>query len=346
MKNTMKAVVYDKPGRKFASIREVHIPKCGDDEVLISVKVSGICKGADGDIDTVGTDRTVYPITPGHEFGGIIAEMGKDVKGFSIGDRVTVDPPSFCGKCEYCRSGEPDYCTDIHYIGNNNNGSFAEYVIAKSNQLYKVPENLSLEEISFSEPVACCVHAIKKANIKYGETVVVLGSGCSGIIMAQLLKHSGASDVIVIAGNQKKLDLVNSFGIDTIKMDRKDHSIHENKLHELYPLGVNVVIDTTGSPDMIRSGFKLLRKGGRFVQYGVVRETLSIDVLSFWCVEKSYITSACEAFDYPEAIMALEKGWVDVKPLITKRYKLNDYFEALDEAVNNTENLKVLIVSE
>lgn len=345
MKQTMKAVVYDAPGRKHAFLREVPYPVCGEDEVIVKVVVSGICKGADGDHETTGTPQSVYPVTPGHEFGGIIAELGSAVTGWKLGDRVTADPANSCGQCSFCREGKAGYCTDIHYMGHNLNGSFAEYVRVKSNKLYPVPEDLSFDEITFAEPVSCCVHCIRRLNMSYGETAVVLGSGCSGIIMAQLLQHAGTSRVIVIAGTQEKLDILARYRIETVKMNRNDYSFHESALKELCPQGVDAVVDTTGSPAIVRSGFDILKPGGRLIQYALLREPLTLDMMSIWGAEKTYLTSCREVNDFPMAIQALEQGGVDVKPLITSRYSLDRYFDGLDEALHNHKNLKTLIES-
>ncbi|MGM9608522.1 MAG: zinc-binding dehydrogenase [Oscillospiraceae bacterium] len=344
MSRTMKAVVYDAPGREHASLRQVPYPVCAADEAIVKVAVSGICKGADGDHDTTGTPQSSYPVTPGHEFGGVIAELGSAVTGWKVGERVTADPANFCGQCDSCREGKNAYCTDAHYMGHNLNGSFAEYVRVKAAKLYRVPENLSFDEISFAEPVSCCVHCIRRLDVKYGETVAVLGSGCSGIILAQLLRHAGAGRVIAIAGTQEKLDILARYGVETIRMDRNDYSFHESALRSLCPRGVDAVVEATGSPAMVSSGFRMLKPGGRLIQYALLREPLTLDMMPIWGGEKSYLTSCCEANDFPMAIQALAQGWVDVKPLITSRYPLDRYFEGLDEALHNHRNLKTLIV--
>ncbi len=343
MSRTMKAIVYDAPGRENASLRQVPYPVCGPDDVIVKVEVSGICKGADGDHDTTGTPQSAYAVTPGHEFGGAIVELGGAVKDWRVGERVTADPFHFCGECAYCREGKVAYCTNARYMGHNLNGSFAEYVRVKANKLYRVPDCLSFDEISFAEPVACCVHCIRRLDVKCGETVAVLGSGCSGMILAQLLLHSGAGKVIVIAGTQEKLDILARYGVETIKMDRNDHSLHESALRKLCPRGVDAVVEATGSPAMVRSGFALLKPGGRLIQYALLREPLTLDMMPVWGGEKTYLTSCCEANDFPLAIQALEQGWVDVKPLITSRYSLDRYFDGLDEALHNRANLKTLI---
>ena len=172
---------------------------------------------------------------------------------------------------------------------------------------------------------------------------MVLGSGCSGMILAQLLLHAGAGKVIVIAGTQEKLDILARYGIKTIKMDRNDHSLHEFALRILCPRGVDAVVEATGSPAMVRSGFALLKPGGRLIQYALLREPLTLDMMPIWGGEKTYLTSCCEANDFPLAIQALERGWVDVKPLITSRYSLDNYFDGLNEALRNRGNLKTLV---
>ena len=221
----MKALVYDKPGRQYSGIREIPYPQCGPDDVIIKVMSASICKGVEHDHDQegVGTDLAVYPVVPGHEFAGYIEETGEHVSEFRKGDRVCADNTEYCGDCYYCRKEESNYCPTFGSLGHNLNGGFAEYVRVKKEKVFPIPDSLSFNAAALGEPVACCIHAVDRCEVKFGDSVVVMGAGPMGLILAQLLKHSGARRVILIASTESKLQKAREMGIDdTILVDRQD----------------------------------------------------------------------------------------------------------------------------
>lgn len=344
----MKALVYDKPGRKFSGIREVPYPVCGDDDVIIKVVSASICKGVEHDHDreNVGTDLAVYPVTPGHEFSGYIEEIGKNVTKFQKGDRVCADNTEYCGDCYYCRKEESNYCPTFGSLGHNIDGGFAQFVRVKKEKVFPIPDSLSFNAAALGEPVACCLHAVDRCEVKYGDVVAVIGAGPMGLILAQLLNHSNASEVIMIASTQSKLDMAQKMGIqNTILMDRKDYSVHTDKLKEKHPLGVDLIVDATGSVDIIRHSMTLLKKGGRLVQYAVVHsdEQVSLDPRLMFNNELTYTTSFCQSHNFGRAVEALSDGRVKGDLLVTHEYTLDQFYEALDENVNNRDSIKVVI---
>lgn len=343
----MKALVYDKPGRKYSSIREIPYPECGPDDVIVKVMSASICKGVEHDHDQegVGTDLAVYPVVPGHEFAGYVEEVGKNVTAFQKGDRVCADNTEYCGDCYYCRKEESNYCPTFGSLGHNINGGFAEYVRVKKEKVFPIPDSLSFNAAALSEPVACCIHAVDRCQVKFGDTALVMGAGPMGLILAQLLKHSGAREVLLIASTQSKLDLAEKLGIKTIKMDRKDYGIHTAALKKLHPLGVDLVVDATGSVDMIRHGMTLLKKGGKLVQYALVhgKEQVTLDPRIIFNNELTYTASFCQSHNFGRAIEALSDGRVNGDLLVTHEYPLDRFYEALDENVNNRNSIKVVI---
>lgn len=343
----MKALVYDKPGRQYSGIREVPYPVCGSDDVIIKVMSASICKGVERDHDQegVGTDLAVYPVTPGHEFSGYVEEVGSNVTRFKKGDRVCEDNTEYCGDCYYCRKEESNYCPTFGSLGHNINGGFAEYVRVKKEKVFPIPDSLSFNSAALGEPVACCLHAVDRCEIKYGDTVVVFGAGPMGLILAQLLNHSNASEVILIASTQSKLDLAEKMGVKTILMDRNDYSVHTEKFRAEHPYGADVVVDATGSVRVIQHGMTLLKKGGRLVQYALVHsdEQLTLDPRLMFNNELTYTCSFCQSHNFGRAVEALSDGRVDGDLLVTHEYTLDQFYEALDENVNNHDSIKVVI---
>lgn len=171
---TMKALVYERPGA--CSIRELPMPVCGEDEVIIKVMAASICKGADRRHHTTGHKLGRYPITTGHEFAGYIYKIGGAVKGWNIGDRVTADNAVPCGKCYFCKREMYTHCVDFQSVGHSIPGGFAQYVKVKDNSLFKIPDTIPFNEACMTEPVACCIHAMDRLDVKFGEDVLVFGA--------------------------------------------------------------------------------------------------------------------------------------------------------------------------
>ena len=350
-KDEMKALVYTKNGREYGKIQMVPYPFCGDEQVIIKVMACSICKWAELSHDTPGDSEkplSRYPVTPGHEFAGYIAEIGKNVQGYKVGDRVTADNTVPCGGCYQCQRGNTLYCENFGSLGNNINGGFAEYVCVNATQLFRIPKNISFEEASMTEAVACCVHVIKVADIKLGQTVVVLGAGLQGNLLSQLIVHTGALKTIAIDIEPSKLKLLKKYNVETILASSDDSSVHEEKLKQIAPHGVDLVIDTAGAWSMVKSMFRFLKKGGKFVMYGSFHSRKKLDITTemlndIHFKEQQFIGVSAQTNCFPEAVDYISGGKLDLKPLITHRFSLDDYFEALDTNRDDPRAIKVVI---
>ncbi|MBQ8563719.1 MAG: alcohol dehydrogenase catalytic domain-containing protein [Firmicutes bacterium] len=347
----MKALVYEKAGRRFGSITNIPYPLCGDNQVIIKVMACSICKWAELSHDREGESEkplSRYPVVPGHEFAGVIAEVGKNVKGWKVGDRVTADNTVPCGGCYQCQKGNPLYCESFGSLGNNINGGFAEYVLVNAVNLFAIPDHISFEEASMIESVACCVHALKVADIKIGQTAVILGAGLQGMILSQLVVNSNAVQTIAIDIEQSKLDILKSYGVKTILADKNDVTAHEAVLKELAPHGVDLVIDTAGVWPMVKSLFSHLKKGGKFVQYGSFHSKATLDITTdmlndIHFKEQQFIGVSAQTNCFPEAVDYVVSGKLDLKPMITHQFPLDRYFEALDINRDDPASIKVVI---
>lgn len=350
-KKEMKALIYTKNGREYGKIKMVPYPHCGDNQVIIKVMACSICKWAELSHDTPGDSEkplSRYPVTPGHEFAGYIVEMGKDVNGYKIGDRVTADNTVPCGGCYQCQRGNTLYCENFGSLGNNINGGFAEYVLVDATHLFRIPDHVSFDEASMTEAVACCVHAIKVADIKLGQTVVVLGAGLQGNLLSQLAVNTSALKTIAIDIEPTKLKLLEKYGVETVLASPDDVSIHEEKLKELAPNGIDLVIDTAGAWPMVKSMFRFLKKGGKFVMYGSFHTRKVLDITTemlndIHFKEQQFIGVSAQTNCFPEAVDYICSGKLDLKPLITHRFSLDDYFVALDTNRDDPTSIKVVI---
>jgi len=338
----MKALVYEKP--QTFTVKEIPAPVCGDKQVIIKVKSCGICK-TDVHIHN-GHFISRFPLTPGHEFAGTIESTGKDVTAFKSGDRVVADNTVLCGECYYCRRDQPLYCENFYSLGVNGPGGFADYVVVNQDKVFSIPENLSFDEASFTEPTACAVHGMDMIDLNFGDDVLMFGSGPTGIILAQLLKAGGAANVVVAAPSRFKLDLLNEMGItQTVQIDKNNYNIHEKEIKKLYPKGFDVIIDATGYAPMVEHCMKYVKHGSKIVVYGVCNEEDDIRINPYEIFEKEIkiIGSFAQTHCYDRALKYLESGRVQVQKLITHTFPLPEYAKGLEKVMEGGKQIKVLI---
>ena len=338
----MKAAYYLKAGD--GKIADLPIPEVGDDEVLIEVVACSICKGAELGHATTGTGLAKYPVVPGHEFAGIVSKIGKDVLNCKVGDRVTADNTVPCGVCQYCQAGDPNHCENFNSLGHSVNGGFAEYTKVTKDKIFHLPDDMPFEIACMTESVACCIHAMDRLAPKFGETVVVFGDGPNGLIIAELCAHSNARKVVLVGRHEEKLELVKPFGIIPILSDRNGDG-HFDQVKAMFPGGVDAVVDATGNSASIAKCFALLKRGGRIMQYSVPGPGAKVEVDSMDLFERelTYYATSCQANCFDRALAAMEDGEVDLAPMITGRYQLDDYFKAIEVTKTDRKQIKTVI---
>ncbi len=338
----MKALVYKK--RENFSITEVEKPVISDNQILLKVKYCGICK-TDLHIHN-GRFISEFPLIPGHEFTGIVEEVGKKVVDLKVGDRVVADNTVLCGKCYYCKRNQPLYCENFVSLGVTTSGGFAQYVAVNSDKIFTISDSLSFEDASFAEPTACAVHGMDMIDVQNGDNILMFGAGSTGIILAQLLKQGGAGKVVVAAPTQFKLDILKEYGIETVKINRSDVSVSEAEIKSYGPpMGYDIVIDATGATSILQSAFKYAKKGSKIVIYGVCNEsdTISINPYDVFSQEYKIIGSFAQTHCFDRAINALETGIVKVDNLVTHKFSLDDYDKGLDTIKDGRQSIKILI---
>lgn len=338
----MKALVYNQP-EKF-EIKEVDYPSCGENQVIIKVMACGICK-TDVHIHH-GSFISKFPLTPGHEFSGVIEEVGSKVTAFKKGDRVTADNAVSCGECYYCRKNQPLYCEQFYSLGVNGPGGFAEYVVVNQNKVFPISGTLSFDEAVFAEPTACAVHGMDVIDVKCGDDILIFGAGPTGIILTQLLKYGGAGNVVVAAPTKFKLDIVKELGIDeTVQMDRNDYMVHQKIIMDKYPKGFDIVVDATGSGAVLEQGIKFAKNGAKIIVYGVCGEDerISISPYEMFAKELKIIGSYAQLYCFDRALKYLENRTVRVDSLITHKFGLDEYKMALNTVIKGKESIKVII---
>lgn len=336
----MKALVYRAP--KTFSIEEVPRPECGDHQIIIKVDTCGICK-TDVHIHN-GEFISAFPLTPGHEFTGVIDEVGAKVTAFKKGDRVAADNTMLCGECYYCRRNQPLYCENFLSLGCNQPGGFAQFVRVNQDKVFGIGD-LSFDQAAFAEPTACAIHGMDRIDLQCGDHVLMFGAGPTGIILAQLLKYGGAGKVVVAAPSQFKLNILKNMGIDTVLINRDDESASFERIMSHAPKGFDVIIDATGASSITQSCFRYAKKGSKIVIYGVCGEADRIEVSPYEIFSNEYklIGSFAQTHCFDRAISALMTGIVKVDDLVSHKFSLADYAKGLETVMDGKESIKVLI---
>ncbi|KAI0776487.1 NADP+-dependent D-mannitol dehydrogenase, partial [Irpex lacteus] len=328
---------------KNFEIRKVPIPEITDDEVLFKVTCCGVC-GTDSHVHN-GEFITKFPLIPGHEVVGVIEKVGKNVTDFSKGDRVVADPGITCGKCLYCRRGTTILCENFVGRGVSCEGGFAEYCVFSADKVYKI-HNLTDEEATLIEPAACAIHGVDKLNPGVGIEALIIGSGPTGLILAQLLKLNGAARVVIAANKGIKTQLAKDLkaGDEFVELDRANPEAQWEQLKKENPYGFDVVVEATGVAKIATEAIHYVRRGGTLMVYGVYDN----DALVHWAPSKIFVDeirivgSFAQAHCFPRAVAYLDSGKINVKGMVTDVFALGDYQKALDK-MNSRQAVKIAV---
>ena len=325
-------------------LEDVMTPKIKADEVLIKIHATGIC-GTDIHIYR-GEWKTGMPIILGHEFSGIIAETGRDVSNLNVNDPVVAEPNIPCGSCYFCRMSERNYfCENLQAVGVTINGAFAEYVKIKAANVYKLPKDLSLDEAALIEPLACCIRGIDQAGIRIGDTVAIIGAGPIGLILLQLARLAGASMLIQTDMEDARLKMARKLGADyVINITEEDPVEAIKRLTNGY--GTDVAIEAVGSPKAITQAMRATRRGGRLNIFGVSPQDAVWEVKPFELYDKelTITTSYRSPFTFQRAVKIVSSRKVNLKPLISHVFRLEEIQRAFEVAEKRLEDaVKVLV---
>ncbi|MBD3353753.1 MAG: alcohol dehydrogenase catalytic domain-containing protein, partial [Candidatus Lokiarchaeota archaeon] len=323
-------------------IAEEDIPIPQNDEILVKVKNSGIC-GTDYHIYEGGIQGLVEPGTIlGHEFAGVIEELGSNVGDLEVGDRVAIEPNLFCGKCHYCRNAKKHFCENWAAIGLSRDGGFSEFCAVPSSSVYKMPKNLSFRNAAFFEPMACVLHGIERGRISVGETVVIQGAGSIGQLYIQALSHLGVDKIIVSDIDDQKLELAKKFGADITVNPQSENLINIVK-SETNNLGAQVMVDAAGLLSTIPDALNLLENTGRVVIFGVPPENKPTNVVPYDIYRKEIeiIGSFTNPYTNEAALKMLKN--IDINPILTNLIKLEGLIDDGMKKIGTSGVLKVQI---
>jgi 2-desacetyl-2-hydroxyethyl bacteriochlorophyllide A dehydrogenase len=335
----MKAAYYQ--GNRTIKVGKSMPRKPGPDEVRINVAYCGVC-GTDLHIFKGGMDKRVsIPQVIGHEMSGEIAEVGANVKGWSVGDRVVVRPLHPCGNCPACKAGHSHICYNLKFLGIDTPGAFQGSWTVSARTLHRLPQNLSLDQAALIEPVAVACHDVRLGEVKPGEEVIVIGGGPIGLLIA-LVAASIKARVLVSEVNSFRLDLARELGLEAV--NPKDVDLADLAIKRSGGAGADVVFEVSGSAAGAATMTQLVRSRGRIIIVAIFGEAPMVDLFRFfWRELRLCGARVYEPEDFDKAISLAASGVLPLERLVSARRPLKHLQTVFEQIEASTDLMKVLI---
>ena len=341
----MKALVKAARGCGNVEIREVPEPVPDPGEVKVEVHASGVC----------GSDLHIYegyfqdilnpPVIMGHEFAGVISELGEGVTNFSVGQRVTSETSSItCGDCLFCRTGNYNLCPTRKGLGYYVNGSFAKYVVVPTRLVHTLPSQTDFQEGALLEPLSCCVKGVmERISVHARDLVVITGPGLIGLLCLQVALAEGGRVLMVgAAGDEKRLQLAEKLGSETTLIVGRDNILATVQKYSDQG-GADIMIECSGAPAAAKMGIELLRRLGQYLQMGIFGRSLELSLDQVLMKELTVTGSFGQHWtSWRKALQLVEQGRVHLKPLISHVLPLNKWEEAFNMH-GSRDGLKVIL---
>ena len=342
----MKAVVKTQPGPGNLAYMDFKDPVLQPGQVIIEVRATGIC----------GTDLSLYnwsdsmvqqyrpepPLVMGHEFSGVVAEVGTGVTGLHVGDRVTANPMMYCGHCYYCESGRHSICDDRPMLGLRLNGCFSRFIAVRPENVYPVPNEVSFEAAAMSEVLCVALHTLDRIPVGPGDTVVVVGAGPLGFLILLAARAAGVSRLVMtgLGADRDRLKVAAGFGAQAIVVDERDPAEAIGDMTR--GLGADVAFECTGHPDGVPQALSLVRKGGRIGILGLGHGDSSFNtaILSYREVELIGIR-AYDPKTWRRSYEVLASRQFPLEDLVTNRLPLEQAERGI-ELMTSRQGLKVM----
>ncbi len=330
----MKAAVWHAKGD--IRVEESPEPLPGEKQVKVKVITCGICGSdlheyRDGPFLIPSRKHPLTgleggPVILGHEFSAEVIEIGKNVQRFKKGDRVTMNALILCGECHYCKRGNYNMCLKLGSTGLAANGGFAEYVVVEDYSLYHLPDSISDDAGSFTEPLAVAVRAVKRSRLQIGDTVAVIGAGPIGLLVMQVCLSSGAGKVFVIEPMKTRRELAEKLGAHAVFDPGEDDP--GKRIAELTDgLRTDIAFDCVGNQSAFDTAVKVTGRRGIICVAGLSLKPISVPFGRLWGYEKEITFSSGYEDEFPAALSIMSDGRIDVEALISDRIKLNDIVE-------------------
>jgi len=304
-----------------------------EDEILMEVMASGIC-GTDVHIYQ-GDYKGTYPIVPGHEFSGVIREVGSKVKNFSIGDRVSIEPNLSCGTCYDCLNNRQHFCSNVQSVGVTRPGGMAQFVCVPEQAVFPIGD-LSFEEASFMEPLSCVLHGIEQVKPGLADSVLLMGAGPIGLLLMQSFLVKGCSKVDVIDKDESRLAMASALGASEVS----------SRLEDFEKESYHIVCDATGVSFLMEETLNYVRPSGRILWFAVphVNDVIKVPPFRLFAKEISIFSSYTSCRNSWQALDLLKNGRIEVKGLISHKLPLNEFDKGLQILMNHSEPAMKIIM--
>lgn len=334
-----------KTGQAQLELHTIPEPTLRPRHVIIDVAAAGIC----------GTDlhimkdeyRARPPVTLGHEVAGVIAAMGEGVQGFAVGQRVVTETYfSVCGRCEYCRTGYPNLCSQRASIGSMVDGGFAPKLLVPASNLHLLPDRLEFPEAALIEPLACVVRGLLERNqLRAGDKVIITGPGAIGLLALLVAKAAGAKVLMIgTPADQARLDLAQQLGADgVLTAGSADIDTVPDTVNDLLGAPPDVAIECSGAAPAAHLLLSLVKKAGRYIQVGLYGQPITLDFDQV-CYKELHVSGsfATTPSSWYRAL-ALASGVIDLKTIVGRTYPLEQWEDAFAAVINRTPG-KVLLI--
>ena len=314
----------------------------GDNELVIKIVSSAIC-GSDLHIFSGKHPSVPLPVTIGHEFSGDVAVTGKAVTRFKPGDRVTVEPCITCGACDACLHGNYGYCEHISFTYRNGDGAMANYITIKEPYVYHLPEHLGYNAGALIEPLSVATHAVRRADIRLGEKVLVIGAGAIGILVTALCKQSGAGEILVCDYSASRLAMAREFGA-TVTVNPGEGGNLESAVREMTgATGMDKSFECVGRASTFSQAMTSIRRNGLATIVGIFEEpNITINAMRFITHEIRVQGSQGYCWDFPIALKMSER--INLERLITHEFPLDNLQKALETCMDpKAESIKIIL---
>ncbi|MBI9112322.1 MAG: L-threonine 3-dehydrogenase [Maridesulfovibrio ferrireducens] len=327
---TMKALVKSK-SEEGIWMEEVPVPQCGHNDVLIKVKKTAIC-GTDIHIynwDKWAQQTIPVPMVVGHEFSGVIENLGSEVQGLALGDRVSAEGHVTCGHCRNCRAGKRHLCRNTIGVGVNRPGCFAEYVCVPASNVFKLTDAISDDVGSILDPLGNAAHTALSFNL-VGEDVLITGAGPIGMMAVAIARHAGARHIVITDLNDYRLDIADKLGATrtvNVSKEKLDDVMAELNMTE----GFDVGLEMSGSPAAFREMLAKMNHGGHIALLGILPDDTQIDwnMVVFKGLKLKGIYGR-EMFETWYKMSSMLQSNLDITPAITHHFKIDDFQKGFD----------------
>ncbi len=312
-------------------LEDVEMPTCGHNDVLIKIRKTAIC-GTDMHIynwDEWSQNTIPIPMTVGHEFVGVIDQIGEGVLGFEIGDRVSGEGHITCGHCRNCRAGRRHLCRNTLGVGVNRSGAFAEYLSIPAVNAFKLPDDVSDDMASIFDPFGNAVHTALSFDL-VGEDVLITGAGPIGIMAAAVCKHVGARHVVITDVNDYRLELAKTMGATcTVNVSKSDLSEIMESLGMTE--GFDVALEMSGVPSAVKTMLRTMNNGGKIAMLGIPPTDMAVDwnqvIFKGLHIKGIY---GREMFETWYKMVSLLQSGLNLDPIITHQFPIDDFQQGFD----------------